>query len=200
MINTTAPTPQLLSKNSILVTFLIRLLVLYLLWEISFYFIWRSPDLMLIYRNVALLVINGILICSDFIMQILQYETEIDYTKRILRIVGTSGITVGEPCIGYGVMAIFVALIISYPGHIRQKLWFIPIGFSIIYFANFIRITALLITTEINPAVWEFNHKFIFKIVVYTIVLILWDRWMKIAKKKDKEIASNKQESDISPT
>jgi len=170
-------------KNPVLFTFISRFLLCYFLWEISFYVIWHNSTLLNSYRNLSLWIINCILDSTNSALHLLQYQTELDYGNRIIRLVSTGGVTVGEPCIGYGVMAIFSALIISYPKHLQQKLWFLPLGLVIIYIANIIRIMVLAITVEINPNIWEFNHKFFFKIIVYTIVFILWDQWIKLARR-----------------
>jgi exosortase/archaeosortase family protein len=171
------------STNSIFFRFITRLLACYFLWEISFYIIGHNPNLLFVYRSFSLWVIDGILNSTNFALNLLQYETAIDYGARVIRLIGTGGVTVGEPCIGYGVMGIFFGLIISYPGHLNQKIWFLPLGLFLIYTANIIRIMVLAITVEINPDIWEFNHKFIFKIVVYSIVLLLWGQWITLTKK-----------------
>lgn len=176
-----------ITKNKDMMTFLFRLVGLYLLWKICFSIIWRSPYLMDCYRQFSLLTIDGILYHTKFFLEILQYEVDIQLSSRIIRIVGTRGVTVGEPCIGFGVMAVFSALILSYPGGGRKKLWYIPLGLFVIHLMNIIRIALLTILIEINPILWELNHKFIFKIVIYGIVFLLWIRWINLHKNKQHE-------------
>lgn len=169
-------------KNGKISTFLIRFLGLYLLWKVGFSILWNTPSLMDAYREFSLFVIEQILYHTKFLLGLFSYTTELDLVDRSIRIVGKNGVTVGEPCIGFGVMAVFTALILSYPGAAIKKLWFIPMGLFLIHVVNIIRIALLTILVEIDPALWELNHKFIFKIVVYGIVFLLWTRWMKIAK------------------
>lgn len=171
-------------KNPILTTFLARLLLCYLVWKIGFSIIWRFPELSEAYRAFALFIINGILYSTAFVLEVLGYPIEIEWSSRLVKIVGTVGVTIGEPCIGLGVMALFCALIVAYPKHFYKKLWFLPLGLLLIYSLNILRISLLAIMVKFDPALWELNHKFIFKIVIYIVVLLLWDRWMKLAKKE----------------
>lgn len=171
-------------KYPTLSTFLIRLMSIYLVWEICFHIIWQSPSLTTAYRHFSLFVIQHILNHTAWLLESLYYSIEIELGSRIIRIVDTVGVTVGEPCIGFGVMAIFLALIISYPGHANRKMWFIPLGLLIIYTTNVIRIALLAIIVKTDPAIWELNHKFIFKLIIYSIVFLLWKHWMHHIKMK----------------
>lgn len=175
-----------IAKNKDMMTFLFRLLGLYLIWKICFSIIWHSPDLMVQYRQVSLFAIDYILYHTKFFLELFQYETEIIPSARIIRIVGTRGVTVGEPCIGIGVMAVFSALILSYPGGGLKKLWYIPIGILVIHLMNIVRIGLLTILIEINSTLWELNHKFIFKIVIYSVVFLLWIKWINLIKQLHK--------------
>jgi len=177
------PKPVFLSKFQLqyptVNAFLIRLIILYLFWEICFHIIWQSPSLTITYRHFSLFIIDNILTHTACFLDILYYTTEIDLGERIVKIVGTVGVTVGEPCIGLGVMAVFFALITAYPGHHSKKIWFIPLGLLIIYFANIIRISLLAVIVKTDPTIWELNHKFIFKFIIYSIVFSLWKQWIQ---------------------
>lgn len=176
--------PKLQGERSPMTLFLMRFAILYALWEIIFHIIWQSPALMTYYRDFSIWVIGGILQHTDILLSSLGYVTEIDVPTRVIRLVGTGGVTVGEPCIGFGVMALFVGLITAYPAFLSKKLWFIPLGLMAIYGINLIRIGLLCVLSDINPLIWEFNHKFLFKIVVYSLIFGLWCIWLKILAKK----------------
>lgn len=148
------------------------------------------------YREFNFIVIGFLLKSSAFVLELFQYEIAVDYVARTIRTVGvyyvdpqysmyeTSGVEVGEPCIGYGIMSFFFAIIVSYPGMNKAKLWFIPMGLFIIYFINIVRISLLAIMIKYQTEVWELNHKFIFKITVYIIIFLLWMYWLRLASKK----------------
>jgi len=176
--------PKLQGERSPLHWFLIRFAILYTLWELAFHIVWQSPNLMASYRHFSIWVIGGILQHTDMLLSSLGYATEIDVPTRVIRLVGTGGVTVGEPCIGFGVMALFLGLIVAYPSFLSKKLWFIPLGLMVIYSINLIRIALLCVWSDINPLIWEFNHKFLFKTVVYSVIFGLWCVWLTILAKK----------------
>lgn len=163
--------------------FILRFLGLAILWMLLYRIIWSSTDLMEAYRAMSLSVISVILNTTAFFLELLGQETTIVSSARLVKVVGTSGVTVGEPCIGYGVMAFFVGLILAYPSRIKHKLWYIPLGLLIIYLVNVFRIVGLALLVKVDPYIWEVNHKLIFKLIVYSVVFLLWDRWMKMNKK-----------------
>ena len=160
--------------------FLIRFGFLYFIWKLLFHFIWKEEVLFQMYSEWSLLLINYILESCSFFLGLLNIETEIIQIDRILRLPGTIGVTVGEPCIGYDVTALYVALIMSCKGAIKQKLWFIPMGVIIIFFVNVLRISALALLVTINQEIWELNHKLIFTIVVYVIIFLMWRFWLNL--------------------
>lgn len=163
-----------------MVLFLFKLGLLLFGWKVMFHFVWHNDFLLTAYNNFSLVVIEFILQCCAFLLEIFQYDIEIDSFKRILRLKNTVGVTVGEPCIGYEVTAFFIALILSCKGSIRKKIWFIPFGASVIYLLNLIRICALALLVKIDPAIWELNHKVIFSLIVYSFIFLMWRYWLKI--------------------
>lgn len=183
--------PTVLSKTQaqhpILYSFIIRLIALYVLWEVSFHIIWQSPYLTINYRYFSLFIIEKMLNHTAWILDILYFFTEINVEERLIKIVDTVGVTIGEPCIGLGVMAVFSALIIAYPSHHKKKIWFIPLGLLLIYITNIIRISLLAIIVKTDPTIWELNHKFIFKFIIYSIVFLLWKQWIQYAKTSSTE-------------
>ena len=107
-----------------------------------------------------------------------------DQINRILRIQGTIGVTVGEPCIGYDITALFIALILSSRGTLIKKMWFIPSGVLLILIMNLLRISGLAVLVIINQEIWELNHKLIFTLIVYTFIFLMWRFWLKISSFK----------------
>lgn len=196
-----------LIKNPVLVKFFVRLTLFYLVWKTSYFFIYRVDALGDAYRAFSIWFIGGILYGTSIILELLQYDPIIDYAARTIRNAGeyyavaehsqweTLGVEVGEPCIGYGVMYLFFALIVSYPGNNKAKWWFVPMGLSFIYFINLCRIAILTIMVKYKPEVWEMNHKFIFKIVVYSLIFMLWMWWFKLHEKKLAEASEEKPEN-----
>ena len=95
-------------------------------------------------------------------------------STRIVKIIGTSGVTVGEPCVGFDIMALFVGLILSAAMNIKKKLAYIALAIIIINGLNVLRISALAVLVQFDPYLWELNHKFIFTIIVYLVMFSFW--------------------------
>ena len=186
---------SLYKKNPTLSIFLTRLLLIYIIWKGTFFCIWRNDFLFSIFQKACFGAIECILYSTSFFLSLLQYETEVIPSEIKLRILGEfyvdpafmhweliAWVSVGEDCIGYGVMALFISLIISYPGYKKIKLWFIPMGLFLIYCFNILRVAILTIIIKYDPAIWELNHKFAFKFVIYGLVFLLWTRWLSVIK------------------
>jgi exosortase/archaeosortase family protein len=73
--------------------------------------------------------------------------------------------------------ALFAGFVVAFPGKIKNKLWFIPLGILIIHLTNIIRILALAIIAYKSPNYLEFNHNYTFTVSVYIIVFALWMIW-----------------------
>lgn len=155
-------------------SFIIRFLLLFLAWKGSFFIIWRSEQLLSAYNRFSISVIQIILKCTAFFLETLNYPIQIITETRVVKIIGTSGVTVGEPCIGFGLMALICGLVISTNLKVSKKIKYISIGLIMVNALNILRISALAILVQYDPYLWELNHKFIFTIVVYSIIFLLW--------------------------
>lgn len=146
------------------------------------------------------LVINNSIFLTKELLQILGYAViSYDYQApetgseviRTVGIDGSSGVWIGDPCNGLILFALFTSLIISFPGPAKHKLWFIPLGLIIIHFANIIRIASLSLIVFYKREYLEFNHDYTFKILVYTVIFLIWvywvNRWSGLKKKRNVE-------------
>ncbi|MCH2225696.1 MAG: exosortase/archaeosortase family protein [Crocinitomicaceae bacterium] len=167
-------------ENSVI--FVLRLAVLFFAWQLLFHFIWKNSYLFDIYYAVCIWIIDSILHCCEFVMYLLGMDAEVHSATRVVRIVGTPGVTVGEPCIGIDLMALYIALIVSSRGAIKKKLWYIPVGVFGIFCLNVARIISLAVLVTIDYDLWEINHIFVFTAIVYIFTFIMWHRWLKISR------------------
>ena len=128
-------------------------------------------------------IINNLVFLSNGILQLLGYDTiplsDASSTIRVSGIDGTSGVWIGDPCNGFSLFALFLIFMITYPGPIKHKLWYIPVGLILIHVINAMRIAALAIIVDVNIDWLYFNHNYTFNIVVYSLVFILWYIWAK---------------------
>jgi len=99
--------------------------------------------------------------------------------RNHIAIMGTPGVTVGAPCDGMILMALFVIFIFAYPGENKRRMWFIPFGLITIQLLNIIRIAALALIVYWNEDYLAFNHDYTFTIIVYSYVFCLWYWWSK---------------------
>lgn len=98
---------------------------------------------------------------------------------KLLVLNGQPSVIVGDPCNGLLLYALFVGFIVAFPGPIRHKLWFVPLGILVIYALNVGRVALL----ALNHVYWhptvEFNHHYTFTFVVYGAIGTLWVAWAR---------------------
>lgn len=167
--------------------FVAKFLVLMFMWKVMYHIIWHYEVPGAWYYDICIAVITVILTHVSFLLELIGFATEVVAPERIVKIIGTTGVEVGEPCIGIGVTGLFIGLIISYHGKIADKLKYIALGVSVIYFLNLMRIGALAILVQYDPLIWELNHKFVFTIVVYSAIFFMWVNWINFQKIKSDE-------------
>lgn len=100
-------------------------------------------------------------------------------TIRTIGISGTHGLWIGDPCNGLTLFALFSLFILAYPGKWKHKLWYIPLGITLIHTMNILRIVALCIITLRSPQWLEFNHTYLFQTLMYAFIFLLWFVWIK---------------------
>lgn len=92
---------------------------------------------------------------------------------------GQRVVSVGDPCNGLLMYALFAGFVVAFPGPGRPKLWFVPLGIFAIYALNVVRVAAL----ALNHTYWhhtvDFNHHYTFTFVVYGAIGALWVLWAR---------------------
>ena len=158
---------------------------LILLWFSFYHFIYKIDFLLSSDNSFELLnFISKVLAKqSNFILNIFGYETLLEDHKDMIvtKIIGNDfehGVWIGEPCNGVKLFGLFSIFIIAFPGKLKSKIWFIPIGILIIHFTNVIRIAILTVISSNNPKLLDFNHNVTFQVIIYSIILLLWFVWI----------------------
>lgn len=99
--------------------------------------------------------------------------------SRLLVLNEQPSVIVGDPCNGLLLYALFAGFILAFPGPVRDKLWFVPLGVLAIYALNVGRVAGL----ALNHVYWhptvDFNHHYTFTFVVYGAIGVLWVVWAK---------------------
>ena len=104
---------------------------------------------------------------------------------QVFGIDGSNGVWIGGPCNGITLMFLFAIFIISYPGNLKNKLWYLPLGIILVYILNLIRIVGLALIAFYYPDYLNFNHTYTFTFIAYSFVFGLWMLWVnKFANQK----------------
>ena len=127
-------------------------------------------------------VIDNLVWLSGGILHLLGHELIPEPQVDFNRYIGAEGGTllwIGDPCNGVSLFAVFILFMIAYPGPLRHKAWFLPVGLVTIHLLNALRIAALCIITTIDYELLNFNHDYTFYLIVYGWVFALWYWWVK---------------------
>jgi len=127
------------------------------------------------------LVINDSSLWALWLLKTLGFETFVgdNETIRTIGIAGTHGLWIGDPCNGLTLFALFSVFIAAYPGPLKHKAWYIPLGIALIHTMNILRITCLCIITLKKPDWLNFNHTYLFQTLMYAFIFLLWYIWIK---------------------
>jgi exosortase/archaeosortase family protein len=88
-------------------------------------------------------------------------------------------IAVNRSCSGFKQILQFALLMMVYPGSLKQKFWYIPLGIVIVHITNLFRITGLSVVIIHWPAYWDFSHDYLFRPFFYVVIFSLWVLWVE---------------------
>jgi exosortase/archaeosortase family protein len=111
------------------------------------------------------------------------------YNLFLLRIDGGGFVFIGVPCLGLGLIFTYIVLIIAFPGKLKSKLIFIPLGVFFIICLNILRISFLTLMLYRYPSPEELAqtwagfiatyHHPIFNYGVLLIIFLIFMIWVK---------------------
>lgn len=161
-----------------------RFLIVFAVLSLSWYILY---DLILKrYTGIDMAMNHSTGASSKWLLDLLGHKTFLN--GQDIHIAGTSGLWIGDKCNAISLFALFSGFIISFPGDIKSKVWFIPLGILLIYILNCIRIVLLAISEIYSRAWTEFNHTYTFTIIIYGFIFLLWMYWVNryspLAKKR----------------
>lgn len=145
---------------------------LYLLWFFGY-----EQSLALDGRLDAVLMHN-LAAAGAAVLRVVGYQAMVpDAQSNVLFLNGVPAVVVSAPCDGLVLYALFTGFVLAFPGPIRHKLWFIPLGNVLIYAINVLRIAALGINQYYAHESVDFNHHYTFTFVIYAFIFALWMWW-----------------------
>jgi exosortase/archaeosortase family protein len=160
-----------------MVKFFINGALLFGIWWVFYTFLRDTAFIHNLYEEITAILTKNLLIASKHFLNILGFETEV--FGKTIRITGTGGVYLDRGCLGRNLMGLFAGFIIAYPGIIKKKLWYIPLGLVLITIINIFRISALAYIVVCCPEHVDINHHVIFKYTVYTLIFLMWYIWIK---------------------
>lgn len=102
------------------------------------------------------------------------------YTSDIsLKVQGHSGFRLVYSCLGYGVISCFSAFVLSFPKTLGSRLVFLFTGLITIILLNLFRFLAISLFYDPQLTILSANHHDIFNGFLYTILLIMMNKWAK---------------------
>ncbi|MDA0728153.1 MAG: archaeosortase/exosortase family protein [Bacteroidetes bacterium] len=128
-------------------------------------------------------VIHSMVLSSEWVMTTLGWDAlppAQEGLRHSLGMAGTGGVIIGDPCDGVVLFALFALFMVAFPGPVRHKLWFIPVGVLLLHGANIARVVALLYIQWWAPGWLQFNHDYTFTVLIYSFVFGLWFLWARM--------------------
>jgi len=167
------------------IKFLLKGLILYIAW-IFLYELFIKPN-----NWIDPWLTNLVSRQSVMIIRLIGFNTthKIIATGNVLFNGNIPVLRIAYLCDGLILYVIFLIFLISFPGPIKHKAWFIPVGFIVIYLANLLRVVALVIIQINAPEHLEFNHKYTFTMLVYGFIFLLWIIWVRLFSSKSSQPA-----------
>jgi exosortase family protein XrtF len=158
---------------------LVRFLLIFILLYLGWYILYQS--ILHPWGKLDMLVINDTVAHTQQLLSFLGYPVFVSNSEtiRTVGIDGTHGLWIGDPCNGLTLFALFASFIAAFPGSWKKKLWFIPVGILIIHLLNIIRVTGLCIIVKHNPDWLQFNHTYLFQIIMYGCIFGIWMFWVR---------------------
>ncbi len=125
--------------------------------------------------------IGSIIHSVNFLLQGVGYKTFTvlqDRDYQVIGIDGSNGVWIGSNCNAITLFSLFSVFIIAYPGRIKDKLWYIPLGILAIHILNILRVIALVLIANYYPQFLNFNHTYTFTFLIYSFIFLLWILWV----------------------
>jgi exosortase/archaeosortase family protein len=173
-------------ENKQMILFVVRVAIIYIAWKIISWFLgeektpiddrvwpWLSTGWETFNDWVRIFILNATKLYFD----LTGYSTHIINHRLIVD--GLSYVGVGNYCLAIQLWVFFVALICSYPGKWIKKLWFSALGVFLINIINILRIIVIVYAAHYYPDKIQFNHDYIFNVVVYIFTFFMWIWWVK---------------------
>ncbi|WP_338767122.1 exosortase family protein XrtF [Bernardetia sp. ABR2-2B] len=158
-------------KNPVL-RFVILFVVIYGSWYLL-YELWLAEN-----TPVDRILMTWVGQSSAKLLNWLGFEASYQALAHTVYLKSMACVSVGAPCNGLALFALFASFIVATPVSIKPKLLFIPLGIIVIFLLNVIRIAALTLNFKYYPETVDINHHYVFAFFVYGVTFWIWIIWV----------------------
>lgn len=158
-------------KNPV-IRFIILFIVIYGSWYVLYelYLAENTP--------IDIILIEWVGKSSTALLNFLDFEASYQSLPHTVYLGSLACVSVGAPCNGLALFALFASFILATPVSVKPKLIFIPLGIIVIFLLNVIRIAALTLNVKYYPESVDFNHHYLFTFIVYGVTFWIWIIWV----------------------
>ena len=176
-----------LKENKDVFGFLLKLGVLcgfYFLWFSAN--VWHIPVVSTLYGYFVHYIVLTLTELSVIVLNLMDFQAESFNLRYIDLYDDPTDIYIKNFCLGIDIMFCFVALIVSYPGKWKDRIWFIPLGLLGIHLLNVGRIVGMSVSWILLKSGTFVDHHDVFNVVAVIFVFLLFMKWVN---RNDKEPA-----------
>lgn len=161
--------------NKVMLSFLLKLFGLVILWELLYVYLLkplRIPDAFLTHILTACVTfcINVFFQLSTSVTWVVDNIHNADH----IQLHGKTILSIFDDCNGLDLYLIYLVFLILLPFSSKRKLKFSIIGIISIFIGNIFRCMGLYWIYVNYRGVFEFNHHYVFTIMMYLIILVCW--------------------------
>jgi len=140
------------------------------------------------------------MVCAQEVLAILGYYANLTFETNIYHYgvfalqIGTGvKVFLGFSCLGLGVMLVYTALIIAWPGRIKIKIPYILLGLILIFALNVTRMSYLTWLSRDGTnftsktfsflGIGKYDHHDLFNFFIYIVIFLLFILWVEVFSK-----------------
>lgn len=146
--------------------------------------VWNLPVVSTYYGHFIHYLLKFLIEPSIWVLDILGYDAVVVRGREIDMFDLEFNIFIRNFCLGVNMMFSLTALLISFPGRWKDRLWFIPLGLLGIHAINIIRVVALCIAWAKWGTDGPIDHHDIFNLVAVTFIFFMFVVWVNRYKKE----------------
>lgn len=178
-------------EQKILLRFVVTLGVL-----VGLYYWWFVPNswtLPIIGPNYSRFVHYTMMSLTEstvIVLRIIGYEAETFDLRNIDLYDSIINVHVRNFCLGVDMMAMFTALVVSFPGSWRNRLWFIPLGLGCIQLINIFRVTVMCVITVHYGYSNYLDRHALFNVIATIFITLMFFVWVRMYRAEATVITS----------